>query len=115
MKKILFALIAAAALGNAIAAEPTPATAKPAPAIQVQPAPAPAPAPMTPEEFDKNKTRLLEMHANGLKALTEGERCIKGAKVEADLQKCLVAERAAFMPKPPVGAKGPAVQAQPAK
>lgn len=106
MKKILFALVAAAALGNAIAAEPVAAPAKAAPSVQVQPA---APAPMTPEEFDKNKTRLLELHANGLKALTEGERCIKGAKAEADLQKCLIAERAAFMPKPPVGAKAPAV------
>lgn len=94
--KLVFALLSLAVAGTTFAAEP--AAKQATPTVQVQPQP--APAQLTPEAFEKIKAQLLELHADRLKVLTEGERCIKATKGQADLQKCIDAERAALMPKP---------------
>lgn len=95
--KLVFALLSLAVAGTTFAAEPAKQTT---PAVQVQTQPQAAPAQLTPEAFEKIKAQLLELHADRLKVLTEGERCIKATKGQADLQKCIDAERAALMPKP---------------
>lgn len=92
MKKLISALVLSAVSFGAFAAEPAKAPVAAA-AVQGQP------APMTPEQFDKTKTFLLERHTLSLKVLAEGERCLKGAKGEEDLRKCMEAERNALMPK----------------
>lgn len=103
MKLLISAVLAVTSLGAIAADAPKPAAPTP-PAAAAQGPQAPA---LTPEAFEKLKGHLLEMHADRIKVLSDGERCIKATKNQDELQKCIEAERAALMPKGPMGQPGP--------